>query len=85
MTLRDSQGEQVKLADRPVTVRLSDQQLFELGGLQIIDQETLAGELRRAAEDYVEMRISSPDFPEQVEAAKERQLAALAIFEAPKQ
>ncbi len=84
MTTPDSQDKLVKQSGRPVTVRLSGEQLFELGGLQIIDQESLAGEIRMATEHYVDMRTSSPDFPEQVEAAKTRQLAALAIFEAPK-
>jgi len=66
---------------KAVTVRLPDQALAELGALEIIDQSTMAGELRAAVDHYAKQRLASPDFPEQVAEARRRQLAALAVFE----
>ena len=63
----------MSISDRPVTVRLSEQQVTHLMGLAIIDDTNLAEQLRQAVAVYIEQRRSAPDFAEQVEAARTRQ------------
>jgi hypothetical protein len=63
--------------DKPVTVRLSEEQLQLLSGLCIVDDTTLAEQLRAAVVAYIDGRRRSPDLLPQVAEAKQRQLAAL--------
>ena len=68
--------------DKPVTVRLSEERLKLLTGLCMLDDSNLAEQLRRAVDEYLLRRRSSPEFPEQLAAARRRHTEALAALEA---
>jgi hypothetical protein len=63
--------------DKPVTVRLSDDVLRLLDGLCIIDDTSLAEQLRTAVVSYLETRRKSPEIRNQLAEARLRQLEAL--------
>jgi hypothetical protein len=68
---------------KPVTVKLSPEQRANLDGFAIVDEKSFSEEFRMAVNWYVANRVSSPDFPTQIEAAKNRTREALAIFDKP--
>ena len=61
------------MSDRPVTVRLPETVIRDLMGLTVLDESTLADQIRKATTCYVDMRLSAPDLTEQVRNAKARQ------------
>lgn len=63
---------------KPVTVRLSPDVIDQLMGLSIIDDNSLAEQLREAASHYVEIRRNEEGFEEKVHQAEERRDRTLA-------
>lgn len=70
-------GLKLPKSDNPVTVRLPSADLAALSGLCVMDNSTLADELRRAVSEYISNRKSSPRFPDELVAARARQNQAL--------
>ncbi len=64
-------------SDRPVTVRLPEDHVNSMMGLCVIDNKTLADELRQAVAEYIFNRRSSSTFDAEVAEAKARQDRAL--------
>lgn len=62
---------------QPVTVRMPASLVRDLKGLAILDDATLADEIRRAASEYVERRKASPELQEQITQAKQRRMDTL--------
>jgi hypothetical protein len=63
--------------DKPVTIRIAEDKLRDLMALSVVDNGNLADQVRRAVDEYVTSRVSSPSFNEQVRAAHERQTSVL--------
>jgi hypothetical protein len=56
----------------PISTRVDVGVIQQLEGLAFIDGTKLAPQVQRAAEEYWEQRVSDPNFPQQVEAARTR-------------
>ncbi len=69
------------MSDKAVTVRLPESVLTHLMGLCVLDDGTLAEQLRRATTEYVDRRRASPSFRDEVAKARKRQTAALDALE----
>lgn len=72
---RRSQGSRSaapRRAERPATVRLDDARLGLITALAVIDETTVAEQIRLASDAYIKHRLSDPDLPAKVEAAVER-------------
>lgn len=62
---------------QPVTVRMPPSLVRDLKGLTILDNATLADEIRLAASEYVERRKASPHLQEEIAQAKQRRMDTL--------
>lgn len=61
------------MIDKPVTVRLPQDLLKDLMALSIIDDTTLADQIRKAVQEYSTSRRNSPDLQNQIAAARAKQ------------
>lgn len=59
-------------AERPATVRLDDARLGLITALGVIDETTVAEQVRLAADSYIQERLKDSRLPERVDAAVER-------------
>ena len=66
--------------EKVVSVRIPEGLFDQLRGLALIDNRTLASEMRQGLSEYVETRRKSPDFDDLVHAAHERQASALEVL-----
>jgi hypothetical protein len=70
----------VREPEKVVSVRIPEGLYAQLRGLALIDNRTLADVIRDGLALAVESRRSSPDFDDQVAAARVRQAEALAVM-----
>lgn len=61
------------LNDKPVTVRLPQDLLKDLMALSIVDDTTLAEQIRVAVRQYSTARRHSPELKDQIAAARAKQ------------
>lgn len=61
------------MKDKPVTVRLPEPEIRVLMALSIVDDTSLADQIRRAVSDYVRMRKESDTLEKEIEDARQKQ------------
>lgn len=69
---RSSHSAAPRRAERPATVRLDDARLGLITALAVIDETTVAEQIRLASDAYIEQRLKDPELPAKVQAAVER-------------
>lgn len=69
---RSSHSAAPRRAERPATVRLDDARLGLITALAVIDETTVAEQIRLASDAYIKQRLADPELPTKVEAAVER-------------
>lgn len=79
--LKRQVGIQLPKSDSPITFRLPLEDQGALSGLCVMDNWTLAEELRRAVHEYIHNRRTSPTFKEELANARARQDQALGALE----
>lgn len=72
MNLHATPSEGVKLRDRVITIRISEQEYKELSALSLIEGESMSSVLRRSIHCYVRSVVESPDYADRVRLARER-------------
>ncbi len=61
------------MTDKPVTVRLPQDLLKDLMALSIVDDTTLADQIRKAVQAYSTARRNSPELQGEIAAARAKQ------------
>lgn len=61
------------MTDRPVTVRLPENDLRVLMALSIVDDTNLAEQIRRAVDEYAQNRRNSTTLQQEIAAARQKQ------------
>ena len=68
------------MTDKPVTVRLRNEQIDRLMGIAIIDDSNVAELLRQAVDDFITRRLADPDLDQQLADAHARQSDVLSAL-----
>lgn len=67
-----SRPAEMRRAERPATVRLDDTRLGLITALAVIDETTVAEQVRLATDSYINQRLADPELPQKVEFAVAR-------------